>query len=273
MDKQQMKDIGKILLIILGLLILVPFLINGLMKSCRFSTAVGLENSHWLTFWGSYIGSAFGILTTMLVFLFTFLQNQKQHHHTQQMMQQQTRLSVLPILNVEITKFEDSPRIHYFTDIPCIDCTGDIVQALWLEKGIHLLSFYENSDPVRDKLSGLTALDRVMVLTLKITNISPSPICNLKLAADKDKPFTNFIKAGGEFIIYAFCRSELISSSEDSSIAFEDLKVPFSFQDVIQNQYEQELKIRLSFDINAADKEEIDYVTLSAPILKEPVFN
>ncbi|MBE6906139.1 MAG: hypothetical protein E7476_07720 [Ruminococcaceae bacterium] len=99
-------------------LVAIPLSINNSMMSWTIPTADNLDNSDWLGFWGGYIGSAFTIIITFIVFLATYIQNGKQHRATREEMREQARLQIMPFLNVEQVydyKFQDEDYIHGFS--------------------------------------------------------------------------------------------------------------------------------------------------------------
>lgn len=111
-----------LILLLLIFIVLIPWSINEFMKSGNISTGEGLASRDWLSFWGGYIGSAFGVIATIFAFLFTYIQNEKQHRITQNQLDEQIRLQVLPFLTFS---FEAVDIINLSTDnkIPYIDFT------------------------------------------------------------------------------------------------------------------------------------------------------
>lgn len=99
-------------------LVAIPCAINNTMMYHTIPTAENLNNSDWLGFWGSYIGSVITIIATFLYFLATYVQNEKQHRATREEMREQARLQIMPFLNVEQVfdyKFQDEDHIHGFS--------------------------------------------------------------------------------------------------------------------------------------------------------------
>lgn len=92
----------KAILIIIFLVVIVPLIINGLFLFCnwlfRITTwnisAVGLGNSEWLTFWGSYFG---GIATFFAVW-WTVSQSERHYERSNQEQERQRKLDVLPLI-------------------------------------------------------------------------------------------------------------------------------------------------------------------------------
>lgn len=137
-----------ILCILILLFFCVPAIINSGLIKWDFKTALGLGNAEWLSFWGSYTGSALGVLATFTAFTLTYLQSDKQNKaiqeqnqkiqeqnvNTQNMMIEQRRLQSLPFINAQETsrktqKIDDSflsfdnngyyynPRLYMWTTI------------------------------------------------------------------------------------------------------------------------------------------------------------
>lgn len=100
-DKTKKDEQISNFLIALGLtlilLLICPSIVNWFMESNNrlLNTAVGLEKSDWLSFWGSYLGSSLGIICTICIFFFTFFENKEQ-------IKEQNRLQMLPAF--ELTK-------------------------------------------------------------------------------------------------------------------------------------------------------------------------
>ncbi|KAF5062178.1 hypothetical protein DSECCO2_307550 [anaerobic digester metagenome] len=104
-------------LMLLLLVITAPVVINKGLESWNLTSAPSLDNTSWLGFWGSYAGSALGVLATLVAFSFTYYQNnkqnrqiqeqnnqiQKQNVETKELMKQQMRLQSLPFININIT--------------------------------------------------------------------------------------------------------------------------------------------------------------------------
>lgn len=66
-------------ILLLLIVITTPAIVNKGLDSWNFHSAPNLDNSNWLGFWGSYIGSSLGVLATLVAFSFTYYQNNKQN--------------------------------------------------------------------------------------------------------------------------------------------------------------------------------------------------
>lgn len=112
--------ISLLALLLILFIVLIPWSINEFFKSGSIRTAIGLSSSDWLVFWGGYIGSTFGVIATIFAFLFTYIQNEKQHRMTQNQLDEQIRLQVLPFFTLS---FEAVDILNLNTDniIPYID--------------------------------------------------------------------------------------------------------------------------------------------------------
>lgn len=79
-------------------LVAIPLVINNFMVNGHIPTANDLGNAEWLSFWGGYLGSAFGVIASLFAFMFTYIQNEKQHKQTREEMKNSERLSVRPYI-------------------------------------------------------------------------------------------------------------------------------------------------------------------------------
>ncbi len=114
MDKKDIRDLGQLTLYLLVLLICTAGILNILMGLLHLSTASGLGNKEWLGFWGSYLGSGLGAITTLIAFLATYRQNATQHRQAQEQIVDQIRLSVRPILELKTKQFNSLTEAKYY---------------------------------------------------------------------------------------------------------------------------------------------------------------
>lgn len=132
MKKGTSKDFFKFFMVISALLFFVlPWLLNSLfLLPATIKTAEGLGNAEWLGFWGAYISGALGVMTTILAFMFTYRQNEKQNRETQlqnsviqeqnlasqRMIDEQMRMQILPVLSVKVNNEGIQQQDCYLSD-------------------------------------------------------------------------------------------------------------------------------------------------------------
>ena len=90
-----------IVILLLAVLLIIPAAVNCFFLYSNFLTAENLSNKEWLGFWGSYLGSAFALVATLVIFLMTYWQNEKVNKDTKFQIKEQNRLSVLPMLKIK----------------------------------------------------------------------------------------------------------------------------------------------------------------------------
>lgn len=176
------------------LIIIIPWNLNNLMMELNIETANGLSNRDWLGFWGGYLGSAFGVIASLFAFLFTYIQNEKQHKQTREEMKEQSRLAILPMIDVKLsaTDFPENDisknMLRIDTDLELARGRGDIRRTPHYEE----VKKAFNSEPSSH------------FIKLEMTNIGLAALTDLFIGASPDKMFPLGSLAKGSSISYDF---------------------------------------------------------------------
>jgi len=124
-------------LFLLLIVIATPIIVNNGLETWALHSAPSLNNANWLGFWGSYAGSALGVLATLVAFSFTYYQNNKQskdikaqnkiiQEQNQAIQEQnrlaeereweQARLQALPFINLSLARDASSIDLKFYLD-------------------------------------------------------------------------------------------------------------------------------------------------------------
>ncbi len=76
--KKKINRINISILIYITLIILIPFILNSFFLKLNIVSADGLNNSQWLSFWGSYLGAVISGTATLIAVLVTISFYEKQ---------------------------------------------------------------------------------------------------------------------------------------------------------------------------------------------------
>lgn len=132
--------------------LLLPVFINLLFIFLRIPTAPELNNSSWLSFWGTYVGSLAGGVTTLIALYFTINYYKKQEdNHKLELLEQQKQqyLPRLLIITGSMSGFDNlgfatvgvqihNMSIHAVTDIRIGDVYIDFIRSEAASQTINL---------------------------------------------------------------------------------------------------------------------------------------
>lgn len=240
-----------LILLLLIFIVLIPWSINEFMKSGNISTGEGLASRDWLSFWGGYIGSAFGVIATIFAFLFTYIQNEKQHKMTQDQLDEQIRLQVLPFLTfsfkaVDITKFSTDDKITYidFTKQADID---PLLEGPILSKS----SFGKIKNQLKDYEDCSSAFIKVVIKNVGLSAAIDSSIKCSEISMSA--PIGSILKEGEKQIYWLF------------PLENKEYHIFFYFDDIQGRHYRQEAIY--SFLESGEEFNKVDMQLPSAPEL------
>lgn len=99
--------------------IIIPIIINSLLFLPYPSTPADLGNKDWLAFWGSFIGGSIGGLATLFAVYYTLKQNIEQNQANVNIQRKQSRLEIIPYIDVRLflAKPTMNPAYFLFKDI------------------------------------------------------------------------------------------------------------------------------------------------------------
>jgi len=111
-----MKQIKKIILYLSVFLVITPIAINLIMFLPFSITPADLGNTHWLSFWGNYVGGSIGGIGTLLTVYFTIQYYEKQNKENKMNFLNTEKISRINYMLDKINKREAIPSSYYKYD-------------------------------------------------------------------------------------------------------------------------------------------------------------
>lgn len=111
MKKEKNLSIStRIIIMFLLATIIIPIIINLLLYLPFPPTPSDLGNKEWLAFWGSFIGGSIGGIATLFAVYYTLKQNIEQNQTNLNVQRKQSRLDIIPYIDVRL--FLDKPSMN-----------------------------------------------------------------------------------------------------------------------------------------------------------------
>lgn len=244
---------------------IIPLILNNVMTDFRIKTNPNLTTADWLSFWGSYLGSAFSVMAACAAILVAYIQNEKQHRITREQFTEQQRLmmeqfseqqrySVQPFLSIEHIIPEHESELGKSVYVLDLEMLLEEVKAK--EEGIFFdfpLSFHKpppNPIEILDKLyshrlvSSLTDkyaspvfgqfLIQSEVVCLKVSNLGCKALCDLNVnCLSHDFSLTTLCVEESVYLVIHFSPNHNVEQ-----------ELMFNFQDIHKRNYQ--LPVRIS---------------------------
>lgn len=224
------------------LLFVVPYVINSIFKGCLsdipfinelLTTNPNLENSHWLGFWGSYLGALIGAIPAYLALQQSKKLAKEQHEQVQKQLLQSRhqsnsarwemlesrRCSLLPVVDLTLlplAKWPSPDDTHNFVTF-IMDTTGN-----------------KKSHPIPSKAPKIYSDAPTAVCSFTVTNIGVGPALNTKIFDDNGTIFYQGDISTKEGVSELFALSTQTLQSLPKTINF-----TIQFNDVFSNLYER----------------------------------
>ena len=209
----------------------IPIIIYRVLTLQDYSIGETVTNSDWLNFWGGYVGSIVAVLASLVAFLFTYIQNEKQHKLTREELKEQHRLQILPRIGIsEDFAFivDENTYIHF------VDMTDEKSKSIFKYGSLDILPAYQ--------AWRIQARAQFNVFKTTISNIGLAAVVDLELFYNNGSTYLGCLQNGAAIEVVF-----LIKEPRETS----EYNFSFVYLDVNQNRYEQAYKVRLTFDSTA----------------------
>lgn len=123
-----MKEIKKVLVLIIIFIILFPVIINITMLIPYSVTSLNLSQKDWLGFWGSYIGGAIGGIGTIIAVFYTIKYYEKQNKRNYKYLENALILKKIDVIITKVIEREPIPTSLFIYDPEMYDISEDLVR-------------------------------------------------------------------------------------------------------------------------------------------------